>query len=296
MALQSFRSTLTVLELDTLCNDYGIGNEFGPELSRPNDSIRDFPEGKIGWFDGGEVPRDSPIDGFDGDMTLETLLNDNSTQIRNYPGEFLVLIGLIHMWYVPRAHPTFYDDETKEEIRIQYFVKVSNPFDVTCGEEKPGEDETPLLERTVDVVTQPSDQIISLADVAIEQEIDTHVLPPPTPRSKEKNHRRDSSRRVCFKKEEGLEEVKCKYVTKNTGKGPKNEENADSYETLRHYGFIGYPFDYRVTLGFGSIAGGLDHVNHVIRLPLEHEISRVLGKDDHSNPSVGTSPVTASIT
>ncbi|GJY73952.1 hypothetical protein Tco_0478383, partial [Tanacetum coccineum] len=36
--------------------------------------------------------------------------------------------------------------------------------------------------------------------------------------------------------------------------------------------FIGYPFDYHVTLGFGSMAGGLDHVNPIIRLPLEHEI------------------------
>ncbi|GJT21086.1 hypothetical protein Tco_0891023 [Tanacetum coccineum] len=55
-------------------------------------------------------------------------------------------------------------------------------------------------------------------------------------------------------------------------------------------------FDYHVTLGFGSIAGGLDHVNPVIRLPLKHGISRVLGKVDHPNPSVGTNQVTASIT
>nr|GEV89774.1 hypothetical protein [Tanacetum cinerariifolium] len=48
--------------------------------------------------------------------------------------------------------------------------------------------------------------------------------------------------------------------------------------------------------GFDSIAGGLDHVNHIFRLPLEHGISMVLGKDDHSNPSVGTNPVTTSIT
>ncbi|GJY45480.1 mutator type transposase [Tanacetum coccineum] len=60
--------------------------------------------------------------------------------------------------------------------------------------------------------------------------------------------------------------------------------------------FVGYPFDYRVTLGFGSIVGGLDHVNHVIKLPLKHGISMVLGKDDHSNPSVGTNNVNAFIT
>ncbi|GJX53646.1 hypothetical protein Tco_0282015 [Tanacetum coccineum] len=67
-------------------------------------------------------------------------------------------------------------------------------------------------------------------------------------------------------------------------------------DSFKDHGFIGYPFDYRVTLGFGSITGGLDHVNPVIRLPLEREISRVLGLGDHPNPSVGTNPVTASIT
>nr|GEV82200.1 hypothetical protein [Tanacetum cinerariifolium] len=59
-------------------------------------------------------------------------------------------------------------------------------------------------------------------------------------------------------------------------------EDELSESALRHHGFVRYPFDYRVTLGFGSIAGGLDHVNPIIRLPLEHEIGRVLGKDDHS--------------
>ncbi|GKB96239.1 hypothetical protein Tco_0982376 [Tanacetum coccineum] len=41
---------------------------------------------------------------------------------------------------------------------------------------------------------------------------------------------------------------------------------------LGHHGFIGYPFDYRVTLGFGSITGGLDPVNPIIRLPIERGI------------------------
>ncbi|GJW49168.1 hypothetical protein Tco_0090519 [Tanacetum coccineum] len=34
-----------------------------------------------------------------------------------------------------------------------------------------------------------------------------------------------------------------------------------------------YPFDYRVTLGFGSISGGLDPVSPVIRLPIERGIN-----------------------
>ncbi|GJX04495.1 hypothetical protein Tco_0190411 [Tanacetum coccineum] len=35
-------------------------------------------------------------------------------------------------------------------------------------------------------------------------------------------------------------------------------------------------FDCRVMLGFGNIADDLDHVNHVITLPIEHRISREL--------------------
>ncbi|GJS49143.1 reverse transcriptase domain-containing protein [Tanacetum coccineum] len=70
--------------------------------------------------------------------------------------------------------------------------------------------------------------------------------------------------------------VKCKYVTRNTQKGRNNEENADSYDGLRcntYDSVTPYPFDYRVTLGFGSIAGDLDHVNPVIRLSIEHGIN-----------------------
>ncbi|GJY61247.1 retrovirus-related pol polyprotein from transposon TNT 1-94 [Tanacetum coccineum] len=45
------------------------------------------------------------------------------------------------------------------------------------------------------------------------------------------------------------------------------------YGVTTHHGFVGDPFDYRVTLDFGSIAGGLDPVNLVIRLPIERGIN-----------------------
>ncbi|GKC68432.1 hypothetical protein Tco_1101030 [Tanacetum coccineum] len=60
------------------------------------------------------------------------------------------------------------------------------------------------------------------------------------------------------------------------GKERNNKENADSYEGLRRNtndSVTPYPFDYRVTLGFGSIAGGLDTVSPVIRLPIERRIN-----------------------
>nr|GEX72470.1 transcription initiation factor TFIID subunit 13 [Tanacetum cinerariifolium] len=57
-------------------------------------------------------------------------------------------------------------------------------------------------------------------------------------------------------------------------------------------GFAGYPFDYRVTLGFGSIAGGLDHVNPIIRLPLKHGISRVLDRNKSSTDQLNSTQQT----
>ncbi|GJS61427.1 hypothetical protein Tco_0656211 [Tanacetum coccineum] len=105
------------------------------------------------WFNGGEFPWDSLVDGFDVDMTLETILNDNPTWIIKYSEEFLM--------------------------RLQDFVKVANSFDVTCGEETLEENERPLLERTSDVVTQPLDQLVNLASVPIKQEIQITTLPPP---------------------------------------------------------------------------------------------------------------------
>nr|GEV33971.1 hypothetical protein [Tanacetum cinerariifolium] len=49
-------------------------------------------------------------------------------------------------------------------------------------------------------------------------------------------------------------------------------------------------FDYRVSVGFGSITGGLDHVNPVIRLPMKHGISRELHEileHFHTGPTEG---------
>nr|GEV06721.1 hypothetical protein [Tanacetum cinerariifolium] len=110
------------------------------------------------------------------DMILETLLNDNPTQIRRYSEEFLVLIGLSRLLYAPMTRPAFYDDN--DQGRLQDFIKVTNPFDVVCGEEKLMEDERHVLERTADVVTQPLEQVISLVDAFVNQVLPTAALPP----------------------------------------------------------------------------------------------------------------------
>ncbi|GJY22235.1 hypothetical protein Tco_0394801 [Tanacetum coccineum] len=87
----------------------------------------------------------------DGNMVLETLLNNNPTRIRRYPEEFLVffLIGLSHLWCAPVIRRVFYDED-KEEMRLQDFIKVPNPFDVVCAKKKLPEIEKHILEQTAD--------------------------------------------------------------------------------------------------------------------------------------------------
>ncbi|GJZ30806.1 hypothetical protein Tco_0575853 [Tanacetum coccineum] len=130
------------------------------------------------WFSGKEFLRDSIVDGIDEDMVLETLLNDYPTRIRKYPKEFLILLRLSRMWYAPAARPLFYDDDG-EEMRLQDFIKVPNPFYVVCAEKKLAENERLILEQTVDVVTLPSDHVVKLALVPLNQMIPAVALPPP---------------------------------------------------------------------------------------------------------------------
>ncbi|GKD65182.1 hypothetical protein Tco_1307290 [Tanacetum coccineum] len=66
-----------------------------------------------------------------------------------------------------------------------------------------------------------------------------------------------------------LEIVSLKYVCEHG-----SSESAGSLALRKIFlPFHWISFDYRVPLVFGSITGGLDHVNPIIRLPIEHGIN-----------------------
>ncbi|GKE17674.1 hypothetical protein Tco_1425251 [Tanacetum coccineum] len=90
------------------------------------------------WFTGKDFPWDSLVDPVDGDMILETLLNDKSKDIQR-------------------------------KMNLQNFINVPNPFDVVCPEKKLAANERPMLEQTTDVVTQPSDVVVNLDVVPLNQ-------------------------------------------------------------------------------------------------------------------------------
>nr|GEW87960.1 ribonuclease H-like domain-containing protein [Tanacetum cinerariifolium] len=130
---------------------YLLGEEYSQELPGPNDTIRDFTQGKIGmytrffefanlrvlshfgvndyvspitmrWFSEKDFPRDSLVDAIDGDMFLESLPNDNPTRIRRYPEEFFVLLGLNRMWYTHADRLAFYDDDEQDDAGSRQLV------------------------------------------------------------------------------------------------------------------------------------------------------------------------------
>nr|GEW19295.1 hypothetical protein [Tanacetum cinerariifolium] len=82
-------------------------------------------------------------------------------------------------------------------------------------------------------------------------------------------------------------DVKCKPLEFQVG--DKVMLKVSPWKGVIHFGkrgklnprlwFCLISFGYRVTLGFGSIVGGLDHVNLVIRLTIKHGISRDMGDD-----------------
>ncbi|GKA29390.1 hypothetical protein Tco_0715635 [Tanacetum coccineum] len=103
MALDSFHSTLSALEFDTFCNDYGIRSEFGPELTGLNDTICDFPEGKIGvytWF-------------FEF-ANFRTLLNDILTASEIIRKSFLFADRVKSSMYAHAAPVSVFYDEMEE--------------------------------------------------------------------------------------------------------------------------------------------------------------------------------------
>nr|GEX66149.1 hypothetical protein [Tanacetum cinerariifolium] len=92
----------------------------------------------------------------------------------------------------------------RSQMRLKDFIKVMNPFDVVCGEEKLGENERHVLEKTVDVVTHPSDQIINLNDALVNQVFPTASLPPVVADTRKRVNIKTFARESASKKQKGL--------------------------------------------------------------------------------------------
>ncbi|GJU89835.1 hypothetical protein Tco_1302258 [Tanacetum coccineum] len=103
-------------------------------------------------------------------VVSDEVLKDSILQARNHVKEIILKLNLPDPWSVL----------TDLKIHIKMDMEVPNLFDVVCAKKKLEENERPLLEQTVNIVTQPSDNVINLGVVLLNQVPPVAALPLPT--------------------------------------------------------------------------------------------------------------------
>ncbi|GJR58108.1 hypothetical protein Tco_1500270 [Tanacetum coccineum] len=139
-------STISGEYLLEFTSEYGIPEDLHPELPGPEDTIVDFPEGKVGAPKDGMPPADSY-------SALDvTTLNTRRTPIQKQPELLLCLVGLSRRYFLgDDVYPTFlYDDD--REMDLFNLISAPNPAKVKTGTRPRAAHEVPLLTATANRV------------------------------------------------------------------------------------------------------------------------------------------------
>ncbi|GKC70062.1 hypothetical protein Tco_1115945 [Tanacetum coccineum] len=178
---------LTQKALDIFCRTYNIHDSLEPELPGPEDTIMDSPAGKIvtvgfplknasvvpisvPWFDGVSVDKDPAPSNDTVDLELMEVLDKNCALFRKYPETFLGVVGLSRVYDDEDTRPTFLDSNYKE-MGLFEFINTFDSFKVKIGERTLAEGEVFLLKETEDQLIPPSDEIITVVDHNITDEL-----------------------------------------------------------------------------------------------------------------------------
>ncbi|GJW82787.1 hypothetical protein Tco_0155932 [Tanacetum coccineum] len=144
-------STISEEYLLEFTSEYGIPEDLHPELPGPEDTIVDFPEGKVGAPKDGMRPADSY-------SALDvTTLNTRRTPIQKQPELLLCLVGLSRRYFSgDDVYPTFlYDDDW--EMDLFNLISAPNPAKVKTGTRPRAAHEVPLLTATTNRVIDMED-------------------------------------------------------------------------------------------------------------------------------------------
>ncbi|GJS98009.1 hypothetical protein Tco_0819179 [Tanacetum coccineum] len=150
-------SVLTQKELDAFCKKWHIPANVEPQLSGPNDTIRDTAQGKIVmdgcllksssvvpisvlWFEGSSVDKDLPHSDDIVNLELMDVLNKHRLVFRKYPKTLLNVVGLSRVYDETDVRPTFLGSGDKDRCLFS-----SDPFEVKVGERTLSEGEVSLL-------------------------------------------------------------------------------------------------------------------------------------------------------
>nr|GEY24158.1 putative transposase (putative), gypsy type [Tanacetum cinerariifolium] len=127
----------------------------------------------VPWYNDVSVKKD-PLPSDDiVDFELLEKLDNNCTLIRKYPETFLCLVGLSHSFFDPISRPTLLRCD-KSDIGLLDFVKSSDTSKIKTKERTLALGEVPLLTETIDMVVNPSLQMIRLVTHTISNEINAH--------------------------------------------------------------------------------------------------------------------------
>nr|GEV69301.1 transposase (putative), gypsy type [Tanacetum cinerariifolium] len=159
--------------LDIFCRTYNILDSLEAEFLGLEDTIIDSPAGKIGIFarfikvsvDKDPAPSSDAVD-----LELIEVLDKNCALFRKYPETFLGVVGLSQVYDDEDTRPTFLDSIYKE-MGLFEFINTFNSFKVKIGKRALAEGEIFLLKETEDRVIPPSDEIITVVDHNITDEL-----------------------------------------------------------------------------------------------------------------------------
>ncbi|GJS38675.1 hypothetical protein Tco_0563718 [Tanacetum coccineum] len=159
--LENAVSTVSQEYLLEFTSEYGIPEGLHPELPSPEDTIVDFPEGKIvfptvvDWRTSAPKDEMPTVDSYlAGNVTM---LNTRCTPIQTQPEALLCLVGLSRNYLLgDDEYPTFlYDDG--QEMDLFNLISAPNPFKVKTRIRPCAAHEVPLLTVTANRVIEMKD-------------------------------------------------------------------------------------------------------------------------------------------
>ncbi|GKC15745.1 hypothetical protein Tco_1012527 [Tanacetum coccineum] len=147
-------STISEEYLLEFTSKYGIPEDLHPELTGPDDTIVDFPEGKVvvAWRTG--APKDGMPPAGSYSALDVTTLNTRHTPIQKQPKLLLCLVGISRRYFLgDDVYPAFlYDDD--REMDLFNLISAPNPAKVKIETRPYAAHEVPLLTATTNLVIE----------------------------------------------------------------------------------------------------------------------------------------------
>nr|GEW66309.1 hypothetical protein [Tanacetum cinerariifolium] len=170
-SITDIRYVLTQRALTIFCETYHILDEVNPQLPSPNQTIHEMPSGKIGVYTSKGVPKDPFPKSSEFNAKHFATLVALPAPLHKYPEPFLCLVGINRYYTLDEdAYPKFLGDND-QEMDLLSFIRTADPTKVRVAERQRVENETRLLESTIERVVL----LLSIAPARASSELEASV-------------------------------------------------------------------------------------------------------------------------